>query len=107
MNVLEISCETILISKQMDFFIFYYLNDIVGRSVGKSTSNIRLSMGKTSYAPSIGICWSVGISPRGDGRSIVISLVRWYNFYRRVLLRQQVSIGIKLYRWTIHCYSRL
>jgi hypothetical protein len=74
--VLEISYQ--LISSQMSFYFFIILNDLVGWSVGKSICNIKLSVGKTSYASSIGICWSIGISLRCDGWSVGISGVCWY-----------------------------
>jgi hypothetical protein len=73
---LEISSQ--LISSQMRYYFFNYLNDTVGWSMGKSIHSIKPSMGKTGYTLSIGICWSVGISSRCDGRSVGIGGVRQY-----------------------------
>ena len=51
-----------------EFFLNW--NYRVGRSVGKETFNIKPSVGITSYAQSVGKCYS-------NGWSVGISRVRW------------------------------
>jgi len=50
--------------------LFFNWNYRVGRSVGKETFNIKPSVGITSYAQSVGKCYS-------NGWSVGISRVRW------------------------------
>ena len=57
---------TVPFKLQLNEFFLKNWNYRVGRSVGKETFNIKPSVGITSYAQSVGKCysngWSVGIS---------------------------------------------